>query len=292
MSVTRTPLHTRTIKIDGYSRDDGLFDVDARLTDIKHYRMTNWPGGAKDPGEPMHDMVVTMTVDTDGIIRDFKARADAHPHRVCQNGAQNFERLIGLSIGKGFLKAANERIGGVEGCTHIREMLQQMATIAFQSMREARQKTYTGPQAKRPVLLDSCIAWAASGDWVKVRFPGFYTGPDALPADAMDRGSFELMLQQEGYLDTEVKTIAANVVIAEHSHDFDVLAMVMAGEATIACAGEAPRTYRPGDIVRVAAGVVHTEQYGPQGYTFLVGRRHRQAEGASPTPATLTTADR
>jgi GNAT superfamily N-acetyltransferase len=119
----------------------------------------------------MHDMAVTMTVDVDGTIRAFEARTLAGPHSSCPSGAANFSRLVGLSIRKGFLKAAAERIGGVEGCTHIRELLQQMATVAFQSMREMRVKSYTTNPDRPPPLIDSCIAWAASGDWVRVRFP-------------------------------------------------------------------------------------------------------------------------
>jgi quercetin dioxygenase-like cupin family protein len=88
----------------------------------------------------------------------------------------------------------------------------------------------------------------------------------------IDRAAFEARLIREGYLDSEVKTIEAGKVVGEHSHDFDVLALVLDGEATIAC-GAVPQTFRVGDIVEVASGVVHTEHYGPQGYTFLVGRR-------------------
>ena len=90
MTVQRTPLHSRTIQLDGFARDDGLFDVDARLTDVKHYRMTTWPGGSLNAGEPMHDMVVTMTVDADGIIRGFEARA-------AQSKARGRLRGLGLA---------------------------------------------------------------------------------------------------------------------------------------------------------------------------------------------------
>jgi quercetin dioxygenase-like cupin family protein len=96
----------------------------------------------------------------------------------------------------------------------------------------------------------------------------------ALLETTMDRSEFEAQLRRDGYLDVEVKTIAPDVRNGLHSHDFDVRAMVLEGEATIACHGS-PRTYRPGDIVEVEAGVEHTEHYGPQGYTFLVGRRHK-----------------
>lgn len=175
-TAARMPLHTRTIRLDGFARPDGLLDVEARLTDVKHYDLPGWGSGPLPAGSPMHDMAVTMTVDVDGTIRAFEARTLAGPHASCPTGAASFSRLVGLSIRKGFLKAAVERIGGVEGCTHIRELLQQMATVAFQSMREMRVKSYTTNPDRPPPLIDSCIAWAASGDWVRVRFPKFWTG--------------------------------------------------------------------------------------------------------------------
>jgi hypothetical protein len=274
MTIERTPLHTRTITLEGYSRSDGLFDVDARLTDVKHYRMTNWPGGVLEAGEPMHDMVVTMTVDAQGVIQDMQARAQSHPHAVCQQGAVNFSRLIGLSIRKGFTKAVAERLESRDSCTHIREMLQQMATVAFQSMREARQKSYGAREVAKPVLADSCIAWASDGEWVKVRFPAYYTGAEALPEGALTQTSFEQRLRDEGYGEPEIRRAAPDGFNDTHTHDFDVLALVLSGQVTITCEGQAT-TYRPGDIVSLAANIPHTERFGPTGYKFMIGRRVR-----------------
>lgn len=184
MTEARTPLHSRTIRLDGFSRADGLFDVEARLVDVKHYDLPDWSNGPLPAGEPMHDMVLTMTVDVDGIIRGFEARAESSPHVVCQSGADNFQRLVGLSISKGFLKRAAEHVGGIDGCTHIREMLQQMATVAFQSVRESRiKKRNADPSAGSP-LIDSCAAWSSAGEWVRMRFPAHYTGPTRSGADA------------------------------------------------------------------------------------------------------------
>jgi quercetin dioxygenase-like cupin family protein len=96
------------------------------------------------------------------------------------------------------------------------------------------------------------------------------------PPTEAERSEFSQRLVREGFLDTEVKTIEAGKVVGEHSHPFDVRALVLSGQATIDC-GAGPRTYRPGDIVDVAANVVHTERYGPDGYSILVGRRHKPA---------------
>ena len=98
MTEARTPLHTRNIRLDGYARPDGMLDIEARLTDVKHYDMPQWARGPLPAGEPMHHMVVTMTVDAGGTIRAFEARTLASPKEVCTVGAENFSRLVGLSI--------------------------------------------------------------------------------------------------------------------------------------------------------------------------------------------------
>jgi hypothetical protein len=69
---------------------------------------------------------------------------------------------------------------------HVRELLQQRATVAFQSMREMRMKSCAANADRRPPLIDSCIAWAASGERVRVRvrFPKFRTGAARGAGDA------------------------------------------------------------------------------------------------------------
>jgi quercetin dioxygenase-like cupin family protein len=99
--------------------------------------------------------------------------------------------------------------------------------------------------------------------------------PRAAPTQA-ERDAFEARLRAEGYDEILTKTLEADVVIPDHTHPYDVLALVLDGEATIDC-GQGPRVYRPGDELAVAADVVHSERYGPSGYTFLLGRRHRPA---------------
>ena len=101
------------------------------------------------------------------------------------------------------------------------------------------------------------------------------TTRNATPTDA-ERAAFEARLRHEGFDEILTKTLEAGVVIDLHSHPYDVLALVLEGEATIDCGGGA-RTFRPGDVLEVAADQPHTEHYGPKGYTFLLGRRHKAA---------------
>lgn len=185
----REPLHLRDIQLRGYRRADGLYDVEARLTDTKTYGFGNHDRGWIEPGTPLHGMLARMTVDEDMLIVAFEAATDHGPYAACPAAATNFARLAGLRVGRGFLKAAQERVGGTQGCTHLRELLQPMATVAFQTLGAIRAKrqaaanaaeTAAGtPPPARPPLLDTCLAYAADGPVVRRQWPHFATGSPA-----------------------------------------------------------------------------------------------------------------
>lgn len=174
-AARREQVHTRRIELQGYSREDGLFDIEARLTDTKSYGFETDDRGWIDPGEPLHGMSMRMTVDEDMTIVAFEAATDYSPHAICPQIAPNYAKLAGLRIGPGFLRAVAERVGGVHGCTHLRELMQQMGTVAYQTLYPvlARKKP---AGAGRPALLNSCYAYREDSPVVARRWPDFYTG--------------------------------------------------------------------------------------------------------------------
>ena len=89
----------------------------------------------------------------------------------------------------------------------------------------------------------------------------------------MDAKEFEVTLAAGGYL--EVKTLKAppGSVNATHAHEFDARLFIVEGELTLTRDGGV-RTYRPGEVFEIPSGTPHSEQYGPTGATYLVGRRY------------------
>ncbi|OYV41750.1 MAG: hypothetical protein B7Z81_00570 [Acidocella sp. 20-61-6] len=166
-ATPRKLLHSRDIQLRGYEREDGLVDIEARMTDTKSYSWRNHDRGGIHAGEPLHDMWMRVTVGPDMVIRAVEAEMDATPYQVCPGAAPNFERLVGLNIGKGFLKAAMALVGGVEGCTHLRELLQPIATVAFQTMfslqHGRRKQSGEGEKAVPDALVNTCYAYDAQG---------------------------------------------------------------------------------------------------------------------------------
>ena len=90
----------------------------------------------------------------------------------------------------------------------------------------------------------------------------------------MDTTQFETELKRDGFLEVEQKTVGPNVSVEEHTHPCDVRAMVLEGEVTLRFDGKT-QTCRAGDSLTMAAGCAHSESYGPQGVTYLVGRRKK-----------------
>ncbi len=202
----RELLHSRDIEIRGYRRSDGLFDIEAQLTDTKSHGFANRDRGYVEAGEPLHGMWLRLTVDETMHIVASEAASDYTPYAICPTAAPNFSRLAGLSIRPGFLKEAAKRVGGTVGCTHLRELLQQVATTAFQTINPAkarRDAAVAGEVEKpgsdamdariaarmggAPAILNTCVAYGTTSPVVQRRWPHLYTGPADLaerePAD-------------------------------------------------------------------------------------------------------------
>jgi len=195
--VGRQHLHTRRVVCQGFFRDDGLWDIEGRITDEKSYEHANeWRGPLK-PGDFVHDMSIRLTIDHKFTIVEAEAVTDRSPYSMCGDIAPAFGKLVGLRIGGGFHRAVRERLGGIHGCTHIVELLGPVATTAFQTVsskkaqdlnRAHREKTGTLPPKdpdtapkprRKPYMLDTCHTWASDSEVTRRWVPHFYTGPDA-----------------------------------------------------------------------------------------------------------------
>lgn len=183
-SAGRKPMHTRTVVCRGYLREDGLWDIEGHLVDTKPYAIPNEDRGGQIPaGEPLHEMWIRLTVDTDLLVHDAEACTDHGPYEICPNIAPNFKALKGLTIKAGWTQKTRELLGGTRGCTHLVELLGPIATTAYQTVYPARIQRDAGrPVTERPGLINTCHAYAANGPIVLRRWPQFYTGAKAAAA--------------------------------------------------------------------------------------------------------------
>ncbi len=179
----REAVHNRSYDFHGYRRADGLWDIEGRIRDTKTYEFANAHRGKVEAGEPIHEMEVRLTLNDSYEVVAAEAATLHAPYGICPAIAPNFAKLAGLKVGPGWREGVRRRVGGVEGCTHIVEMIYAMATVAYQAMVPILGKTQRpgDRQGRRPALIDSCHTFASDGEVARQSWPEFYTGDKDTP---------------------------------------------------------------------------------------------------------------
>ena len=88
----------------------------------------------------------------------------------------------------------------------------------------------------------------------------------------MEREVFRDILAAEGFEEAVTVTREPGGFLGLHAHPFEAKALILSGELVLNVQG-AEQCYRAGQVFHLAAGTPHSEQYGPQGVEYLVGRR-------------------
>jgi hypothetical protein len=168
----RTALHLRQIRIEGFARNDGLWDVEGHLVDQRSHDVPI-KGGIRPAGEPLHQMSLRLTVDGEGTIRAAVATSDAHPIAgVCGAIAPAYARLVGVRVGPGFGRKVRELFPPAGGCTHLTELVIALGTGVLLTISDVAANA-----SSPPFTLDGCHALMASGPVVKEIYPRWYREP-------------------------------------------------------------------------------------------------------------------
>ena len=121
--VEREHIHTRRVICEGFKRADGLWDIEAHLEDTKTYGFDNeYRGGRIEAGEPVHGLYLRVTLDLDFKIHAIEALSEHTPFGICTAATEPMEKIVGLSIGPGWMRTVRETLGRRNSCTHLVEM--------------------------------------------------------------------------------------------------------------------------------------------------------------------------
>ncbi len=145
MPAAVPPVHRRTIEIEVHQADD-LLIAQARLRDTRPWH--------PDPARVLlHDMQLALHVRTaDLTIVAVESGMNAFPHTECPLIRPSFDRLVGLSVRRGFTRALRETVSGVHGCSHLHELARAAGPAIIQatlSAADARRRGLT-PGAEPP----------------------------------------------------------------------------------------------------------------------------------------------
>ena len=173
----RTENHRRSVVYESFLREDGLWDIDATVRDAKLFDYEDLERGLLGD-RFLHDISARVTFDAGMIVREAAHGMNAIPYAFCAGGGDNLGALVGASLARGWRKRVAEALGATRGCTHLREMLGGVPTVAFQTLsawaEHGRPKREaTAGLTERPFYLGACHALALDGPVVETWFPRF-----------------------------------------------------------------------------------------------------------------------
>jgi hypothetical protein len=173
-TVTRQRIHLRQISLGGWQRDDGHWDIEARLVDTKDhdYQLAS---GLRRQGDPVHDLWVRVTIDRRMTILDAAACSDSVPYPGgCDTIGPAYRQLIGLNLMQGFRRATAELFESVRGCSHLTELVNLLPTTAIQTFASLVNETEAPGPGQKPFQLDQCHALETSSATVQRYYPRWY----------------------------------------------------------------------------------------------------------------------
>jgi hypothetical protein len=179
--------HHRSIDVEVFARGDGLWEVDARLVDVKT-RDVKLASGSRPAGEPIHDLLLRLVIDEHFHILEAGSETRAMPYAgecdvFAGDSGDAYRRLVGLNLMQGFRQAVRHRLGGVKGCTHLSEMSQTLPTAVVQAFAGIVIDTRGDREgSERPFQIDRCHALRADGAAVREHYPRWYRQGDVSSA--------------------------------------------------------------------------------------------------------------
>jgi hypothetical protein len=211
--------------------DDDPVDAQGRPLEVLHdreYRVRAFRsapdrvlirGGVRDQKPPglyldvdpdpltIHHMQVDIEVAYPSMkIVAAQVHMETHPNIECTRIEPHYEKLVGLSIARGFTHQVRELFGGPRACTHTTALLQAMAPVAIQSMwslrasdvqrsESAAERMSTKRSDMWKMNLNSCHVWAEDSDVVARYAAG---GTFEVPVFAQER-MLELGISEEDW---------------------------------------------------------------------------------------------
>jgi Protein of unknown function (DUF2889) len=170
------PIHNRNYNVEAFRKADDRLLLRGTVHDTK-------PPGLYIVGDTerltIHHMIVEMTVSFPQLeILEAGVVFDGFPNETCPGIAPQYDKLVGLSIARGFTHKVRELFGGPRGCTHVTALLQAMAPVAVQcgwSMRvlKMQEAVKSGLPGAAPTVeqqsqmfkqnLNTCHVWDEEG---------------------------------------------------------------------------------------------------------------------------------
>lgn len=175
----REHVHTRQIVCQAYRRRDGWWEIEGSVHDQKGEEVAFRSRPPLPAGATMHNLSLKLVIDNDYTIHAAQATTTTAPWQDCGETDDAYRKLIGLRIGPGFSQQVREHLGGPLGCTHLNDLLGQLANTYMQASWPDRMKRLWAldadprrwPDLRAIQFVGQCHAWREAGATLRQEYP-------------------------------------------------------------------------------------------------------------------------
>ncbi|MBU2551385.1 MAG: DUF2889 domain-containing protein [Proteobacteria bacterium] len=168
------PIHQRTIEVRTYPVEGDRVVAEGWLRDERLIPGYYWDGRIRPPHRPHHMCVRLLIGGWPLTVLDAEAEMPTTPFEGCRTTSESLQKIVGLPLVSGFSDRVRERLGGVEGCTHLTALIVSMGPPAlhgFWTMKAREKQEPPRSFDEVPGLaytMNSCTLWAEDGPIIQM----------------------------------------------------------------------------------------------------------------------------
>ena len=168
---------SRNISLDAFENGTDSFVLRGTLTDQRLLPYRQYLSGEmREPGI-IHNMILEMEISIPDL-RIISAQAEmlAVPNDDCVKIRGCIDKIVGLSINRGFTKKVRDTLGESKGCLHLTNLVLTMGSAAaqalwaFYSSRKDHERTGRFRELDANLLINSCWLWRPDGPYAAKLF--------------------------------------------------------------------------------------------------------------------------
>ena len=171
--VKEAPVHERRIELRSAPINDDQLVVEGWLVDERLITGYYWDGTTRPPGIVHHIGVWLLVGGWPLRILDAEAEMRKVPQELCPTVEGTIKKVVGLTIESGFSGRVLERLGRIEGCTHMSYLVMAMGPAALHGYwTHKSRKRRPAPRSLEEfpgleALVDSCMLWREDGPLIQ-----------------------------------------------------------------------------------------------------------------------------
>jgi len=162
-------IHERNLSIRTTEIGENMICIEGNLTDERLCPAFQYSKRQLVDKGVYHHIQVKMTLSLPKLtIESIRAQMPTVPIEHCREIERVVTQLVGIQLARGFSRKVRERIGGVNGCVHMTQLLLAMSAASVQGSYAYYNRVRNNGKPMKPeydesLLVNSCHVWRESG---------------------------------------------------------------------------------------------------------------------------------